>query len=93
MLSESAVAGLNVATAVKRGVYTVHESLVIYDFAGILNGYGEFFLRRFDKTYPEIESFWERIWFYKGTFALLEALFGIENNDKEAFSNGIEAYM
>lgn len=29
MLSEWAAAGLNVATAVKRGVYTVHESLVI----------------------------------------------------------------
>jgi len=29
VLSESAVAGLNVATAVKRGVYTVYESLVI----------------------------------------------------------------
>lgn len=29
MLSEWAGAGLNVATAVKRGIYTVHESLVI----------------------------------------------------------------
>ncbi len=29
MLSEWAAAGLNVATAVKRGVYTVHESLLI----------------------------------------------------------------
>lgn len=29
MLSEWAAAGLNVATAVKRGVYTVHESLVV----------------------------------------------------------------
>ncbi|KGF71476.1 MazF family transcriptional regulator [Neosynechococcus sphagnicola sy1] len=29
MLSEWAGAGLNVATAVKRGIYTVHESLMI----------------------------------------------------------------
>ncbi len=29
VLSEWAAAGLNVATVVKRGVYTVHESLVI----------------------------------------------------------------
>ena len=29
MLSEWAGVGLNVTTAVKRGVYTVHESLVI----------------------------------------------------------------
>ncbi len=64
-----------------------------YDFAGILSGYGESFLRRFYKTYPEAESFWERILFYKGTFALLEALFGIENNDSKAFLSGIEAYV
>ena len=29
VLSEWAEAGLNVATAIKRGIYTVHESLVI----------------------------------------------------------------
>ncbi|BAY42759.1 MazE/toxin transcriptional modulator MazF protein [Scytonema sp. HK-05] len=29
VLSEWAAAGLNVATAVKRGLYTVHESLVV----------------------------------------------------------------
>jgi mRNA interferase MazF len=29
VLSEWKVAGLNVATAVKRGLYTVHESLVV----------------------------------------------------------------
>jgi mRNA interferase MazF len=29
ILSEWVVAGLNVATAVKRGIYTVHESLVV----------------------------------------------------------------
>jgi mRNA interferase MazF len=29
VLSEWAGAGLNVATAIKRGIYTVHESLVI----------------------------------------------------------------
>lgn len=63
-----------------------------YDFAGILSSYGESFLRRFAVLYPEIESFWNRILFYKGTFALLEALFGIENDDKEAFESGIADY-
>jgi mRNA interferase MazF len=29
LLSDWSVAGLNVATAVKRGLYTVHESLII----------------------------------------------------------------
>jgi aminoglycoside 2''-phosphotransferase len=63
-----------------------------YDFAGILSGYGEPFLRRFAVVYPEIETFWNRILFYKGTFALLDALFGIENDDREAFESGIADY-
>jgi aminoglycoside 2''-phosphotransferase len=64
-----------------------------YDFAGILSSYGESFLQRFAVTYPEIESFWNRILFYKGTFALLEALFGVENDDREAFESGIADYV
>lgn len=63
-----------------------------YDFAGMLSSYGESFLRRFAVVYPEMESFWHRILFYYGTFALLEALFGIENNDRRAFESGIAAY-
>jgi len=34
----------------------------------------------------------ERLAFYAGTFALQEALFGIENGDRQAFENGIAAY-
>ncbi|GCE14549.1 phosphotransferase family protein [Tengunoibacter tsumagoiensis] len=64
-----------------------------YDFAGILSGYGETFLRRFVAIYPEIEAFWDRITFYQGTFALLEALFGIENQDQNAFESGIKEYV
>lgn len=63
-----------------------------YDFAGILSSFGETFLRRFTVVYPEIEAFWNRILFYRGTFALLEALFGIENDDREAFESGIASY-
>ncbi len=63
-----------------------------YDFAGILSGYGEPFLRRFAVVYPEIEGFWNRILFYKGIFALLDALFGIENDDREVFESGIADY-
>lgn len=64
-----------------------------YDFAGILSSYGEAFLRRFVPMYPEIEAFWDRIIFYKGTFALLEALFGLENQDQNAFKSGIAKYV
>ncbi len=33
----------------------------------------------------------ERVLFYKGTFALQEALFGLEHDDPIAFTNGITA--
>jgi len=64
-----------------------------YDFAGLLSSYGESFLKRCLSTYPTIESFWSRILFYQGTFALLEALFGLENNDRKAFESGIRKYV
>jgi aminoglycoside 2''-phosphotransferase len=60
-----------------------------YDLAGLLSSYGEAFVKRCWKVYPEIETFMDRVWFYQGTFALEEALFGIENGDKEAFESGI----
>ncbi|GCE22769.1 hypothetical protein KDK_65690 [Dictyobacter kobayashii] len=63
-----------------------------YDFAGLLSCYGEPFLRCFATIYPEIEQFWGRILFYQGTFALLEALFGLEHNDQQAFESGIATY-
>ncbi len=56
------------------------------------SGVGESFLKKFYATYPEIESTLERAQFYAGTFALQEALFGIENNDAEAFRRGIATY-
>jgi len=64
-----------------------------YDFAGLLSGYGEDLVRRCAIAYPEIESFLPRIRFYRGTFALLEALFGVENGDDQAFQAGIEQYL
>jgi aminoglycoside 2''-phosphotransferase len=63
-----------------------------YDFAGLLSGYGEAFVRSCAAGYPEVESLLPRARFYQGTFALEEALFGIENNDPQAFENGIESY-
>ena len=63
-----------------------------YDLAGLLSCYGEAFVRRCWKAYPEIETFMDRVRFYQGTFALVEALFGIENGDPAAFKSGIETY-
>ena len=64
-----------------------------YDFAGLLSGYGEGFVEQCARAYPEIETFMGRIRFYQGTFALLEALFGIENGDDEALRAGLARYV
>ncbi|WP_255255249.1 phosphotransferase family protein [Bacillus pseudomycoides] len=64
-----------------------------YDFAGILSSYREKFLRRFSTEYPDLDMVIERMHFYKSTFALQEALFGILNRDKQAFEQGIKEYV
>jgi aminoglycoside 2''-phosphotransferase len=64
-----------------------------YDFAGLLSGYGEGFLEYCAEVYPAVRVLMGRIRFYQGTFALLEALFGIENGDEEALKAGLERYM
>jgi aminoglycoside 2''-phosphotransferase len=63
-----------------------------YDVAGLLASYGEEFINMMIPHYPEITSFQERVHFYKSTFALQEALFGIENGDRQAFENGLAGY-
>lgn len=64
-----------------------------YDFAGILASYGEEFLQLFEAYYPNLEAIKKRMYFYKSTFALQEALFGVLNNDKKAFEAGIAQYV
>jgi aminoglycoside 2''-phosphotransferase len=64
-----------------------------YDFAGLLSGYGEGFIECCADVYPEVRAFIGRIRFYRGTFALLEALFGVEHGDREAFEAGLEKYV
>jgi aminoglycoside 2''-phosphotransferase len=63
------------------------------DVAGLLSSFGESFLARCARYYPQIEAASKRIRFYYGTFALQEALFGIENGDEEAFADGMEAFV
>ncbi|WP_420630449.1 phosphotransferase family protein [Candidatus Leptofilum sp.] len=63
-----------------------------FDLAGLLN-YGESFVQEIALHYPAVEQYWPRIRFYNGTFALYEALFGIENGDEQAFQQGIAQYV
>jgi aminoglycoside 2''-phosphotransferase len=64
------------------------------DFAAIICSvsYGEEFLQRFATVYPGIDAVLARARFYAGTFALQEALYGIEDDDPESFESGIVEY-
>ena len=57
-----------------------------------LASYGEPFLRRAAVAYPAIEATLDRTRFYRGTFALQEALYGVEHGDPRAFERGIVRY-
>ncbi|GAA0594692.1 phosphotransferase [Virgibacillus siamensis] len=65
-----------------------------YDFAGVLASYGYEFFKRCVDTYDDNETGIEhRALFYQKTFALLEALHGVEHNDELAFKAGMQDYM
>lgn len=63
-----------------------------YDLAGIFSSYGEDFFNMCIHLYPNGTEISERVKFYRSTFALQEALHGVENNDIHAFENGIKDY-
>ncbi|MEI2666934.1 phosphotransferase family protein [Rossellomorea sp. LJF3] len=63
-----------------------------YDFAGLFSSYGEHFVRRCLEMYQNGDRIYDRMNFYRGTFALQEALHGIENDDPVAFENGVKGY-
>jgi aminoglycoside 2''-phosphotransferase len=62
------------------------------DFAGLLSQYGEEFVGLCGRAYPGFEALVDRTRFYRGTFALQEALFGHEHGDRDAFRAGLEQY-
>jgi aminoglycoside 2''-phosphotransferase len=61
------------------------------DLAGLLS-FGEDFCSHGYDVYPELEEMLERVHFYRGTFALQEALYGAVTDDQEAFARGMEGY-
>ncbi len=62
------------------------------DYAALLASYGKRFIQLLIDEHPEVAGLMGRVAFYKGTFALQEALFGLENNDPEAFEAGIKSF-
>lgn len=55
-------------------------------------GYGENFAKDLLRAYPQMQALLPRARFYMSTFALQEALFGVETGDREAFEAGIAPY-
>ncbi len=51
------------------------------------------FLQQFHDVYPEVELAMDRVQFYRGTFALQEALFGAENGDDDALRAGLRDFI
>jgi aminoglycoside 2''-phosphotransferase len=43
--------------------------------------------------YPAVGGMLDRVHFYRGTFALQEALFGVENHDEGALHRGLSRYV
>jgi aminoglycoside 2''-phosphotransferase len=64
-----------------------------YDFAGLASGFGEEFVDRCTRVYPAVAEMLPRIRFYRGTFALEEALFGVEHGDEAALHRGIRGFL
>ena len=63
------------------------------DFAGLHISYGEAFYGQCYSAYPAMEQALDRVTFYRGTFALQEALFGLDNGDRDAFESGMAQYV
>jgi aminoglycoside 2''-phosphotransferase len=55
--------------------------------------YGMEFLQRLEREYPNLRTTIDRVKFYRGTFALHEALHGTKNGDEEAFKAGMAGYI
>lgn len=55
--------------------------------------YGERFLNQILQHYPASEGLLERAAFYRGTFALQEALAGLKYHDRAVYESGMKAYL
>lgn len=77
-------------------------AVIDFSFAGLddpaadiaaLSTFGDPFFARIREYYLPGELMLERARFYRGTFALYEALHGFRSNDPEAFRSGMENYI
>lgn len=54
--------------------------------------FGDSFFNYYYASYPGLEALVERARFYKGNFALQEALYGVKHDDPAAYERGIATY-
>ena len=66
-----------------------HRGDPALDLAALSAGFGLEFLR--DLPYPDLHGMWERVLFYRDTFAAQDALFGLSHEDGEAVTSGMQA--
>ncbi len=78
------------------------SGIIDFEFAAIgdpaldiaaLSTLGDTLFGRFAAAYPAIETMLPRARFYRGTYALAEALHGFKNGDQEAFEAGMALYV
>ncbi len=80
----------NITGIIDFGATTLGDPAI--DFGGLAY-FGDEFFQHAMRIYPEIEAARHRMEFYQSTFALQEALYGVEHNDPEAFRAGIAEYI
>ncbi|MBC8171171.1 MAG: phosphotransferase [Anaerolineae bacterium] len=60
---------------------------------GALGGYGETFLERCFRVYPEMRHTLKRVEFIRSTYALQQALYALRDGDQAEFEDGIADYI
>jgi len=90
--------GSNILYDPKKGI----TGVIDFSFAGLgdpaldvaaISTSGDNFFQRIRKAYPGIDDLLECATFYKSTYALQEALYGLRDDDKESFESGIAEYV
>ena len=62
------------------------------DLGALLSSYGEAFIERFLRHYPELRACLPRARFFRGNYALIQALYGLRDHDQAAFEDGMAAF-
>jgi len=80
---------MNISGVIDFGFVGLGDPAIDFASASVL---GEKIFKRICQAYPNSHSMLERARFYRGTYALQEALHGLRKDDQEAFESGIEPY-